>query len=106
MQREYALAAAGAALLILTVGAAVLIPGALAERDADTPPGRIGLYDDVAVSPVNVTGDTATLELDVRLTHHGGPTENTSIEVRAIDAQTGLLVTATTVPIGTITDER
>lgn len=106
MQREYALAAAAAALLILTIGAALLIPGALADRDDEPRPGRIALHDDVAVSPVTVTGDTATLALDIRLDHRGGPAENTSVEVRAIDAQTGLLVTTTTVQVGTITDQR
>lgn len=106
MQREYALAAAAVALLALTVGAAVLVPGALADRSEDRPPGRIALHDDVAVSPATVTGESATLTLDTRLDHRGGPAENTSVEVRATDAQTGLLVTTTTVQVGTLTGER
>ncbi len=106
MRRESALAVAALALLALTVATALFVPGVLADRSEDRPPGRIGLHDDVAVSPETITGETATLALDIRLDHRGGPADNVTVEVRGVDAQTGLLVTTTTVPVGTVTGER
>jgi hypothetical protein len=106
VQREYALLVAGIALFALLVSGAVVVPGALADRGDDVRPGQVALSDDVAVSPVTVTGETATLGLDVRLTHRGGPAENVTVEVRATDAGTGLLVTTREVDVGTLTGER
>jgi PGF-CTERM protein len=108
VQREQALAGGGVALLLVLLVAAVTVPGAMTERDDDDDvrPSHLSLRNDVAVAPGEVTGETATLSLDVRLTHYGGTAENVTVEVRAIDADTNLLATTETVDVGNVSDER
>ncbi|WP_303703897.1 hypothetical protein [Haloquadratum walsbyi] len=77
-------------ILFIFVSAAVL-PGAIAERDSDIREGVIRLNQDVAVEPLTVNGQSVTLSLDIRLSHRGGASENISVEVRAIDADSNLL---------------
>ncbi|MEA5387332.1 PGF-CTERM sorting domain-containing protein [Haloarculaceae archaeon H-GB11] len=106
MQRERALAVGGVALLVVLLVAAVAVPGALAERDSDVRPSDLYLQDDVAIAPAAVSGETATLSLDVRLAHYGGTAENVTVEVRAIDSDTNLLATTETVDVGNVEGNR
>ncbi|MFB6185212.1 MAG: PGF-CTERM sorting domain-containing protein [Haloarculaceae archaeon] len=106
MKRERALAGGGVALLLVMVLAAAIVPGAVAERGDDVRPGHVQLRRDVAVAPGTVTGESATLSLDVRLSHVGGPSENVTVEVRAIDAESNLLRTTERVRVGTVDGDR
>jgi PGF-CTERM protein len=103
---ERTLVAAAVALLVVAVVAALAVPGAVAERDEDVRPSRLALEDDVSVRAAEVTGETATLELGVRLAHRGGDAENVTVEVRAVDADTGLLATTERVDVGTVGGDR
>lgn len=106
MNYERTLLAAAVALLVVVAAAAVAVPDAVAERDEDVRPSRLSLQDDVSVRTAEVTGETATLTLGVRLAHRGGDAENVSVELRAVDADTGLLVTTERVAVGTVSGDR
>ena len=99
--RRTLLAAAAAILLAGAVGA-VAAPDALDDPRA-TPdrPGEIDVRDSV-VSPGEVRGETATLDLRVDLTHRGSTVENVTVRHRAIGAESGLLVDETVVDVGDV----
>lgn len=91
---------AGAALLVLVA------PGALADRsDTDLRPSHLDLHEP-RVAAGQVGGESAELSLDVRMEHSGGPAENVTIEVQAIDTNTGLVATTVRRSLGTIDGNR
>lgn len=108
MNRETALAAAAVGLVAVALLAAAAVPGALADPTDDrfTSPGHVGVVE-VAIdrTPVEVTGETATLTVRTDLSHRGNPTENVSLRVRAVDAESGLVATTRTVDVGTLRDD-
>lgn len=100
--RYRSLLLAGAVLIVLVgIAGALLTPGALAEVREDEPPGRVQI-EEVTVAPGAVTGDTATIVVDTHLTHRGGPAENVSLVLRAIDSDTGFRSTNQRIDIGTV----
>ncbi len=109
MNRETALAAAAVGLVAVALLAAAVVPGVLADPADDrfSNPGHVGIVE-VAIerTPVEVTGETATLTVRTDLSHRGNPTENVSLRVRAVDAESGLLATTRTVDVGTLRDDR
>ncbi|MFB6130615.1 MAG: PGF-CTERM sorting domain-containing protein, partial [Salinigranum sp.] len=106
MNRERLLAAAaGVVAVALLVVAAV--PGVLADptdRGAIRPgPVRIA---DVGIEPGRVSGGTAVLSVETRLSHRGDPTRNVTLDVRAVDAESGLIETTRSVRVGNLTGDR
>lgn len=106
MNRDATLAALALALLLGAALLAVAVPGALAEKsDADVRPSQLDLREP-RVAAGEVGGLTAELVLDVRMDHRGGPAENVSIEVQAVDADTGLVAQTTRRNLGTVTGDK
>ncbi|GAB6880050.1 PGF-CTERM sorting domain-containing protein [Halorubrum gandharaense] len=94
------------AVVVLTVGAVAVAatPGALDDPRADDEPdhpGHLSLAE-VIVTPGEVRGETAELQLLTDLEHRGGTVENVSVRYRAVDAESGLLVDETTVDVGDV----
>jgi PGF-CTERM protein len=103
---ERALAGLAVGLVVVMALAAPVLPGALADREGPVRPSVLDLRPDVSVAPGEVTGESATLSLEMRLSHRGGPANNVTVEVRAVDAETNLRATTETVAIGTIDGDR
>jgi PGF-CTERM protein len=107
MRRETALGIGAVGVAVLAVLAAVAVPGALADPTADRPvrPGPVTIAD-MGISAGDVTGDTVTLTVDARLDHRGPPARNVTVDLRAVDAESGLVSTTRTVDVGDIAEER
>ena len=94
--------------VVLVLAAAVLVtavvPGVIAsqeEPERPTPPGDLGIRE-VTIAAGSVSGGTATLEVDTRIRHRRGPSENVTVEFRAIDTESGLVATTRQVNAGTV----
>ncbi|WP_338728953.1 PGF-CTERM sorting domain-containing protein [Haladaptatus sp. DJG-WS-42] len=106
MRKEVLLAGGVGLLVVVSLLTAFLVPGTLADPELDREPaGRLGL-EEMTITSTNVTGGSATLSVDTRLSHRGGPSENVTILLRAIDLDTGLVETETTLTVGTIESEK
>ncbi|WP_251328680.1 DUF7490 domain-containing protein [Haloplanus pelagicus] len=107
MRRETALAAGTVGVVLLTVVAAVLVPGALADPSEERPvrPGPVTIAD-MEIAAGDVTGDTVTLNVTTRLSHRGPPARNVSLRVQAVDTESGLVETTRTVRVGNLSGER
>ncbi|MFB6256436.1 MAG: ATP-binding protein [Haloplanus sp.] len=105
MRREATLAAGAAGVALLTVVAAVLVPGALADPSEERPvrPGPVDIAG-MEISAGDVTGDTVTLNVTTRLSHRGPPARNVTVRVQAVDAGSGLVETTRTVTVGDLSD--
>lgn len=106
MNREASL---GVLALLVLAGAALLalaVPGALAERsDQSLRPSHLDLREP-GVAAGHVGGETVELVLDVRMDHRGGPAENVTVEVQAVDAETGLVATTVRERLGRVAGDR
>ncbi len=104
MRRESVLG--GTALLV--VGAtlvALTAPGAIASTTSDEPPDVT--VRELTLSAGETGGETATLSVDLRLRNRGGAAGNVSVEYRAVDADSGLVVDRRRVPVdGALDGER
>ena len=106
MVPERLLLGSAAAVVVVSAVAVAVVPGALAPEEPD-PVRPVGL--DVAelnVAPGHVAGDTATLAIETRLRHAGGPAENVTLLVRAVDLESGLVETTREVAVEPIRGER
>jgi PGF-CTERM protein len=106
MQRELALGGAFLALLVLTGVFVVLAPGALAEPSSDDVRRDYVALREMSVAHGQVGGEAVELTVEARLQHDGGPSENVTVEFRAVSTDTGLVEASETVDVGTITGER
>jgi len=98
-----------AVLLVAMLATPFVMPGVLepVEDGEDIRPSVIGLQEeDAAIRVLSVPGGTANLQIDTRLSHRGGPAENVTLEVRAIDSESGLLADRVDTSIGTISGDR
>lgn len=84
MRPEALLAAVAVVVLFATVGVALLVPGFVAEPESDEPPARLDVTE-TTLETGTVTGETVTFDVTAFVTHRGGPAENVSVVVRAID---------------------
>jgi len=93
-------------LLAMLVGAAV-VPGVVAEPREDVRPSYFDIrQDDGFIDATEVSGSTVTLQISTRVRHRGGVGENATVDVRAIDSETGLLEDRQTTDLGTVEGER
>lgn len=104
MRRETYLGVGIGILCLLSVTALLVVPGAVASQESDVS-SRLSV-EEVTVAPGTVTGNAATLEFGVAITHRGGPSGNVSLSVRAIDSESGLLAGKSTTPLSQITGDR
>jgi PGF-CTERM protein len=103
MNRERALAVAAAGVVVVALLAAVLVPGAVADPRSDEPvrPGPVRVVD-MPITPGQVGGESATLQVTPYLRHDGPTTPNVSVQFRAVDAESGLVETTRRVEVGDI----
>ncbi|QCJ46179.1 PGF-CTERM sorting domain-containing protein [Haloprofundus sp. MHR1] len=107
MNRETTFVAAAAVVAVVSLVAAAVVPGALADPTDDGPlrPGPVQV-EEVPITPGAVTGETATLAVETRLEHRGNPTDNVTVLFRAIDSESNLVETSRTVDVGELTGDR
>jgi PGF-CTERM protein len=99
---------AGLAVLILlaSAGFALAIPDAVAqETDENVRPSVLRL-EETAVQAGPTTGESVVLSFDTRLEHDGGPAESVTVEVQAVDGETGMVETTRRTSVGAIEGER
>ncbi len=100
MRPEALLAAVGLVVFIATVGVALLIPGFVAEPESDEPPARLDVAE-TTLETGTITGETVTFDVTAFVTNRGGPAENVSVVVRAID-DSGVVADAASVDRSTL----
>ncbi len=106
MNREKLLAGGIVAVVAASLVAAAVVPGAIADSDPDpVRPGHLSIQE-VAIAPGTVSGGTATLQVDTRLDHWGGRSENVTVRVRAVHLDSGLVETTSETAVEPITDDR
>ena len=101
MKREWALGGTLLGVVLATVLAAVLFPGALADRSEPQPDGEIRM-EEISISAAEVGGERLTLATDVRLEHTEGISENVTVELRAVGLNSELTETSKTIDVGTV----
>ena len=105
MRPERYLAGGAAVVVAVAVVLAGLVPGIVATPEEDVRPSRVGVVE-TTVAAGEVGGSTATLVVDSKLFHRGGPAENVTVQYRAVDLDTGLLATTEVVEVGTVDGEQ
>lgn len=101
MKREWILGVTLLGVVLVALLAAVLFPGALADRSEPQPDGEVRL-EEISISAAEVGGERLTLGTDVRLEHTGGVSENVSVELRAVGLDSALVETSKTIDVGTV----
>lgn len=105
MNRTNALLVAALGVALLAVVAALLVPGALADRAGQPDPARLE-YRESNVQAGAVTGESVTLQVESRITHRAGPAENVTLVHRAIDENSGMMEAITRNELGTLDGDR
>ena len=100
------LAVVAAVVVLGAVAVAALAPGAVADRSDEPVRSSYLTLQEPRVAAGNVGGETVELSLDLRLDHRGGPARNVTIEVQAIDRETGLVARTVRKDLGNITGDR
>jgi len=100
----FAAGAVGVVAVALLVGA--VVPGALADPTDEGPtrPGPVRIAE-VTIAPGQVSGQSAVLQVETRLTHRGPATSNVSVLFRAVDAESGMVATTQRVEVGTVEED-
>lgn len=88
-------------MVVLAGVLVVAVPDATAAPTDADPPGRLQLQE-VSIAAGEVSGGRATLRVDTRLSHEGGPVENATLELRAADPASGLVVTTRRRSVGRV----
>jgi hypothetical protein len=105
VHRERTLLAVALGVAVLSALALFGLPGAIASHDEPVRSGHVDVAE-VTIESGPVTGATATLHVTSYVRHRGGPTENVTVVVRAVDAETGFLETSTTASRDRLTGDR
>jgi PGF-CTERM protein len=105
MRPERSLAAGAAVVVAAAALLAGLVPGIVATPEEDVRPSSMGIAE-TTIAAGEVGGSTATLQVDSRLAHRGGPAENVTVHYRAVDLDTGLVATTEVVDVGTVEGQR
>lgn len=101
MARESLFAGGAVVVLGVTLLAAALVPGTLAQPGDDVRSSRLDIADTTLAAGA-VGGETATLTVQTSLRHFGGPAENVTVVYRAIDTDTGLVATTVSREVGAV----
>lgn len=103
MRLEALFAGIGLGAIMLIVILALVIPGFVADPGPDDPPARLDVTE-TTLETGEITGETATFEVTSYVQHMGGPAENVSIVVRAIDDTSNLVADSTSAELGPISE--
>ncbi|HKJ58647.1 MAG TPA: PGF-CTERM sorting domain-containing protein [Halobacteriales archaeon] len=106
MVPERLLLGGAAAVVVVSAIAAVAVPGALSPDD----PGQVRpaalRVAELNIAPGAASGETATLSIETRLDHRGGPAENVTLLLRAVGLESGLVETTREVDVEPIQGDR
>lgn len=105
MRTESLLLGVVALAIVLGVGVAVGVPGALdPPEDAPDRPERPARVDvvEMTIGPGDVGGENATLRVTPFLEQYGGAAENVTVLLRAVDHDTGFVVATQRLAYGTM----
>lgn len=105
MRVETALTVAITVVIVLSLAAGALVPGALAEDVDEFRPSQVHL-DDATVAAEEIQADTVTLRVTAFLDHRSGETENLSVHVRVTDEESGLHETTQKASLEPISGDR
>ena len=105
MNRETMLTGGIAVVVAVSLLAAAVVPGAIAEPDEDVRSGSLQI-EEVTIAPGDVSGASATLTVDTRLRHWGGDTENVTVMVRAVHLDSGMVETTTQAAVEPVSGDR
>lgn len=105
MERESMLAGGAIVVVAVALLVAATVPGALAEGQTTDEPSRLDVREQTIAAGA-VSGGSATLRVDSRLRHVGGPAENVTVLLRAVDTETQMVATEQTSELRTIEDNR
>ncbi|MFW6320287.1 MAG: DUF7490 domain-containing protein, partial [Halohasta sp.] len=105
MKIEQTVVAAAIGVVVVAGLAAVIVPDAMADPTPDRDPGHVDI-EEVPIEPGETTGETATLGLEARLDHRGGPSENVTVLFRATDSDSRLVETERRVDVETLRGDR
>lgn len=106
MDREALLAAGVAVLLVASAVTVVVVPGVVADRDpGDLRPSYLDVQE-VTLATGDVSEGTVTLSVTAYLDHRGGDAENVSLQVRAVDLESGLVEATREVSVGRLSGDR
>lgn len=109
MQRDKIFVGGIAILVLVMLATPLAVPGILQEPEDGEDVRRSVLHlqtDDSTIRVLSVPGRTVNLQLDTRLAHRGGDAENVTLEVRAIDSESGLLIDQERQSVGDIEGQR
>lgn len=105
MTRSKTLLVAALALTVSCILAAVIVPGAVADRDEPVQPTHLE-YRESNVRAADVTGESVTLAVESRIVHGMGPAENVTVVHRAVDEGSGILAETVRADLGTLDGEQ
>lgn len=105
MRRERIVAGTLVAVVVATLLAALAVPGVLTDRTENEPEAEIAV-EEISIGADDVGGERLTLSTDVRLDHSGGSSENVSVELRAVETDSGLTAARQTVDVGEVLEDR
>lgn len=106
MVPERLLLGGAAAVVVVSAIAVAAVPGALSpDEPGPVRPAVLGIAD-LNIAPGAVSGDTATLSVETRLDHRGGPAENVTLLLRAVGLDSGLVETTREVDVEPIRGDR
>ena len=106
MNREKVLAGGVAVVVVASLLAAALVPGAFAQSHEEVVrPGPVDVAE-MSIAHGSVSGASATLSVETRLNHRGNPTENVTLLLRAIDLESGIVKTTQTIDVETLSGDK
>jgi PGF-CTERM protein len=106
MNRETMLAVGIAVVVAVSLVTAAVVPGAIADTESDpVRPGHLSIQE-VSIAPGTVSGGTATLQVDTRLDHSAGTSENVTVLARAVHLDSGLVETTAERNVSSISGDR
>lgn len=106
MNRERILAGGVAVVVVASLLAAALVPGAVAQsREEVVRPGPVDVSE-ILIAHGPVSGASATLSVETRLEHRGNPTENVTLLLRAVDLESGMVETTQTIDVEKLSGDR
>jgi len=108
VRTEYVLLGVVALAVVLGVGIAVGVPDAIDPPedpgDERERPGRVDLVE-MTISPGAVGGENATLRVRPHVQQRGGPAENVTVLLRAVDHDTGFVAATQRLSYGDLDDD-
>ena len=106
MVPERLLLGGAAAVVVVSAVAAVAVPGALAPEEPEQVRPAFVEIAELNIAPGSASGNAATLQVETRLDHRGGPAENVTVLLRAVGLESGLVETTREVDVDPIRGDR